>query len=136
MFRRMVTDPVTAHLLDYGRTQYLPQPLRHYVLARDGGCRAPGCTTRSPGRLQMDHAVEFPEGPTSAANCGGLCLTHHQLKTAGHVDLIDSHADGSVDWHTTWGQIVHIAPRPYLHDPDDDVEPEPPPPAEPDPPPF
>ena len=136
MFRRMDTDPVTAHLLDYGRTQYLPQPLRHYVLARDGGCRAPGCTTRSPGRLQMDHAVEFPEGPTSAANCGGLCLTHHQLKTTGHVDLIDSHTDGSVDWHTTWGQIMHIAPRPYLHDPADEVEPEPPPPAEPDPPPF
>ena len=47
-FRRMVTDPVDGHLLDYGDLTYLPAPLRTYVLARDGGCRAPGCTSRAP----------------------------------------------------------------------------------------
>ena len=62
-FRRMVTDPVDGHLLDYGTLTYLPAPLRTYVLARDGGCRAPGCTSRDPRRMQMDHATPFPDGP-------------------------------------------------------------------------
>ena len=35
-WRRMVTDPVTGHLLDYGATTYLPAALRTFVLARDG----------------------------------------------------------------------------------------------------
>ena len=40
-WRRVVTDPVDGHLLDYGTRQYLPDRLRRYVLARDGGCIAP-----------------------------------------------------------------------------------------------
>ncbi|MBI1379068.1 MAG: DUF222 domain-containing protein, partial [Frankiales bacterium] len=85
-WRRAVTDPVTGHLLDHGTTRYLPDRLRDYVLARDH-CRAPGCTTRATSRLEMDHAVPFPDGPSSAANCGGLCRRHHQLKTAHLADL-------------------------------------------------
>lgn len=61
-WRRVVTDPVDGHLLDYGTRQYLPDALRRFVLARDGGCTAPDCTTRSPRRLQMDHVVAFPRG--------------------------------------------------------------------------
>ncbi len=118
-WRRAVTDPVTGHLLDYGREQYLPQKLRDLVLARDL-CRAPGCTRRAASRLEMDHAVPFPEGGTSAANCGGLCVHHHQLKTAGLADIEESAADGSAVWVTGFGQRVRIEPRPFLHDPLDD----------------
>ena len=134
-FRRMVTEPVTGHLLDYGRLVYLPEPLRTYTLARDGGCRAPGCPNRAMSRLQMDHADPFPEGPSDSANGGGLCTTCHQLKTAGYVDILDSRADGSCTWHTSWGQSVRIPPRSYLPGLD-----EPPPPDDvpqpPEPPPF
>ena len=91
---------------------------RDYVLARDH-CRGPGCTTRSPKRLQMDHAIPFPEGETSAANCGGACNRHHPLKTAGYVDILDSKADGSTTFLTAWGQKITIPPRPFLHDPAD-----------------
>lgn len=152
-FRRMVTDPVTGHLLDYGHLVYLPQPLRTYVLARDGGCTTPGCTTRAPSRLQLDHATAFPAGPSNTTNTHGRCTTCHQLKTAGYAQIQDTHPDGSHTWQSHWGQRVHIGPRPYLpghhttlgdqppqpqppeQPPDQPNEP-PPPEQPPDPPPF
>ena len=116
-YRRCVTAPVTGVLLDYGTAQYLPAPLRRFVMARDGECRSPICGVCSPQRLQIDHAEEFPAGPSTSDNTGGLCITEHQLKTAGLVDITDSAADGSCTWTTAWGQSVHIPARPYLHDP-------------------
>ena len=133
-FRRMVTDPVDGHLLDYGTLTYLPAPLRTYVLARDGGCRAPGCTSRDPRRMQMDHATPFPDGPSDPANTGGACLSDHQNKTAGFAHIENSKPDGSCDWITAWGQRLHIPARPFLHDPTDHPDPDPPPPL--DEPPF
>ena len=136
LWRRMVTDPVTGHLLDYGTRTYAAEPLRRYVLARDGACRNPVCATTAPQRMQLDHAIEFPHGPTSTANTGALCTTSHQLKTAGHVDLTDSAADGSVTWTTRWGQTVHLPPRAYLADPDPTPEERPHHHGADDPPPF
>ena len=132
-FRRMVTDPIKGHLLDYGRTAYLPEPLRTYTGARDSGCRAPGCTVRDPRRLQMDHAIPFPEGASDPANTGCLCVGHHQAKTDGRTRIDNSAADGSADWITGWGQRIRIPARPFLHDPVDDPPPEPPSPEEPPP---
>ena len=119
-WRRAVTDPVTGHLLDYGTEQYLPERLRDFVLARDL-CRVPGCAARAQSRLEIDHARPFPEGATSAANCGGLCRRHHQLKTERLADVVGSRSDGSATWVTAWGQAVRIPPRPFLHDPADDT---------------
>jgi hypothetical protein len=36
------------------------------------------------------------------------------LKTDGYVSITDGHANGSMTWHTAWGQQVHTEPRPYL----------------------
>jgi len=113
-WRRLVTDPVDGHLLDYGRTTYLPDKLRRFVLARDGACRTHYCTNRAESRMQLDHALEFPEGPSDAHNCGGLRATCHQLKTAGHADITDSRSDGSCTWITVWGRSIHIPPRSVL----------------------
>jgi hypothetical protein len=77
----MVTDPVVGHLLDYGR-------------------RTPFCTDTT--RLQMDHAEEFPDGPSTTANCGTHSIRCHQLKTNGYADITDSRADGSYVWTTLW----------------------------------
>jgi hypothetical protein len=45
--RRLVTDPLTGHLLDYGRRTYeVPQRLREFIIARDRTCRFPGCQRR------------------------------------------------------------------------------------------
>jgi len=121
-WRRMVTDPVDGHLLDYGRATYLPARLRTFVLARDGGCRTPMCTTTASKRLQMDHAVEFPDGPSDSHNCGGHCPIDHQLKTHGYADITESRSDGSYTWTTLWGQVVRVAPRRVLP-----LDPDPPP---------
>jgi hypothetical protein len=132
-FRRMVTDPVTGHLLDKGRV-YLARDVRDFVLHRDGGCRVPTCGIRHRDRLQVDHATPYPAGATSSANLGALSTTHHQLKTAGHLDLVASAADGSAVLTTAWGQRIVIPPRPYLREPD--PPPEAPPPPDDEVPPF
>lgn len=112
-FRRIVTDPVTGHLLDYGRETYLPAPLRDHVLHRDGACRIPGCGCRRITALQMDHALRYPEGPSDPANTGGISTRCHQLKTAGYFTLQDGRPDGSTTLITLLGQRIHIPPRPY-----------------------
>ena len=116
-YRRMVTDPVTGHLLDRGRT-YRADDVRDFVLARDGRCRLPICGIQHPDRLQADHATEHPAGATSAANLGALSTTHHQLKTNGYLRITDSAADGSATLRTLWGQRILIPPRAYLNEPD------------------
>ncbi len=60
--RRALVDPVTGHLIDHGRKVYLPEDLRRYLLARDGGCIGPVCNTRHRSRLQMEHGIPFPDG--------------------------------------------------------------------------
>jgi hypothetical protein len=105
-WRRVVTDPVTGHLLDYGTTTYLPGPLRRHVLARDEGCRSPYCTTRHRDRLQLDHVIPFPHGPSDTTNT----TTCHQLKTDDLIRLHDPAPDGSLTWRTAWGQSIHVPP--------------------------
>ena len=115
-WRRIVTDPVTGHLLDYGRRVYLPPALVTFIHARDGQCTAPYCQRRST-RCQMDHRIPYPEGPSDTANCGDLCDRHHPLKTDRYVSITDGHRDGSMTWNTAWGQQVSTEPRPYLANP-------------------
>jgi Domain of unknown function (DUF222) len=119
-FRRIVTDPITGVCLDYGREQYLPRPLREYVLHRDGGCRIPGCGARRIADLQMDHAQPWPLGPSTPANTGAISPGCHHIKTAGLIDLVDGRPDGSATLLTMLGQRIHIPPRPYTgwHPPD------------------
>ncbi|MBK9739853.1 MAG: DUF222 domain-containing protein [Actinobacteria bacterium] len=109
--RRLVTDPVTGHLLDYGRRTYaVPQRLRDFIVARDRVCRFPGCR-RAAARSQLDHAEAWNDGgATSPANLGALCVRHHQLKTHGGWDLTDSRPDGGCTWTSPDG-------RQYDHDP-------------------
>ncbi len=129
-WRRFVTDPATDHLIDVG-SRYTDPGLRRFLLARDI-CRNPVHQhIPTSTRLQMDHAEEAPHGPTSADNCGGLCIGSHQLKTARRVDITESRADGSCTWTTGRGQVLHIPPRPFLDHPD----PPPPPRRRPDAPP-
>jgi hypothetical protein len=116
-WRRMVTDPVDGHLLDYGRRTYLPDALRTFVAERDQTCRNPWCD-QPARRCDMDHATEYPAGASDAANTGPLCLDCHRIKTARSAFLDDSAADGSGTWRTAWGQTVPIRPTRYLDDGD------------------
>jgi hypothetical protein len=109
--RRLLTDPVTGNLLDYGRRTYtVPQALRDFIVARDRVCRFPGCR-RSAARSQLDHALAWDDGgTTNPANLGALCVRHHQLKTHGGWDLTRSHADGTCVWRSPHGRQYEHSP--------------------------
>jgi len=82
-WRRMIVEPVTGYLLDYGTVVYRPPAdLADYVMARDRRCRFPGCNTRATV-CDIDHNIPAPRGDTPAKNCCCLCHRHHQLKTFG-----------------------------------------------------
>jgi hypothetical protein len=116
--RRLVSDPVTGHLLDYGRRTYeVPQALRDFVVARDKHCRFPGCQRRAD-LCQLDHAEAWDDGgATNPANVGALCVRHHQLKTHRGWDITDSRSDGSCRWTSPQGRHYDHAPPPVLNRP-------------------
>ena len=111
--RRLVTDPITGHLLDYGRRTYaIPRALRDYITARDKACRFPGCNRRAD-HCQIDHAKAWNDGGhTSPANLGALCTRHHQLKTHAGWDITDSRPDGSCTWTSPQGRQYDHHPPP------------------------
>ena len=113
--RRLLTDPVTGHLLDRGRTTYaVTGALRDFLVARDVTCRHPGCT-RPAARCQVDHAVEWADGgSTDTANTGLLCIRHHQLKTHGGWQIIESRPDGSCTWRSPTGRSYDVDPPPLV----------------------
>ncbi len=90
-WRRLVTDPVAGHLLDYGTSTYSPSAaLREYILARDRTCQFPGCA-RAAYLCDLDHVQPFTGdvdgGTTSADNLLTLCRRHHRLKTHNNWSL-------------------------------------------------
>lgn len=113
--RRLLTDPVTGHLLDRGRTTYaVTGALRDFLVTRDVTCRHPGCA-RPAARCQVDHAVEWADGgPTDTANTGLLCIRHHQLKTHGGWQIIESRLDGSCTWKSPGGRTYNVDPPPLV----------------------
>jgi len=77
-WQRIVYDPLTGALLDVGTTVHdPPASLRKHVLVRDGGCTQPICGNP---RVDLDHNIPYPHGPTSAGNLRSRCRHHHHLK--------------------------------------------------------
>ena len=71
-WRRLLTDPASGAVLDYGRTRYEPPPeLVDHVVARDRTCRWPTCD-RPAGACELDHTLRYPFGATSAGDLGGI----------------------------------------------------------------
>jgi hypothetical protein len=61
--------------------RYRPTPAqRRFGKARDRTCRHPGCG-QPVARVDLDHVVPYPEGPTDCDNLCCLCRRHHRLKT-------------------------------------------------------
>ena len=107
-WRRLLTDPATGALLDYGRTRYRPPGnLADFVRARDVTCRFPTCG-QPAWRADLDHVRPWPAGPTSAANLGPLCRRHHQLKQRPDWH-VTRHPDGTWTWITPTGH-THTTP--------------------------
>jgi hypothetical protein len=129
-WRRLLTDPLSGTLLDFGRTTYRPPAgLADFVRARDQRCVFPGCS-RAAKYCDLDHNDCYPHGTTSACNLACVCKRHHKLKHETDWQLI---RDGD--------RFIWIAPTglQYVRKPEPLATPQPAPSAEPpteDPPPF
>ena len=95
VLRRLVTDPVTGVLIDYGTTRYRPDA--HHAIYCDD-----------------EHCTAFPRGNTSAGNVCPLCRKHHRRKTAGRFTY--SRPDpvtGKTVWTTPLGFVYVQEPASY-----------------------
>ncbi|MBA3294749.1 MAG: DUF222 domain-containing protein [Geodermatophilaceae bacterium] len=130
-WQRIVYDPLTGVLLDVGSTVHdPPAALREHVLVRDGGCTQPICGNP---RVDLDHNVPFPHGPTSADNLRSRCRHHHRLKQ--HPNWQASvRSDGWIEWITPTGHAYPEHPpdirpgptaRPRAERPDETSDPPP-----------
>jgi hypothetical protein len=122
-WRRLLTDPVSGTLLDYGTTVYAPpQALADKLIAKHQHCRGVGC--RMPAqRCELDHDIEFPTGPTSERNLGPVCTHEHRRKhEAGWACAQE--ADGTYIWISPTGHVYYDPLDPILdHDPPPPIDP-------------
>ena len=111
VIRRIIAEPTTGELLDYGRRTYaVPERLREFIAARDRTCRFPGCGT-SAARCQVDHAIPWSRGgETNRDNLGALCIRHHQLKTHGGWSITESDSHGGCTWVSPQGRRYEHVP--------------------------
>ena len=117
-WRRIVTDPVSGAVLDYGTTRYTPPAsLAAHVTTRDQTCRFPGCRVPAD-RCDLDHGVAFDAGgPTSAANLSAKCRRHHRLKHQPGWEVTQAR-DGTLTWTTPSGHVYSTtAPPQPRHSP-------------------
>ncbi|MBC8093886.1 MAG: DUF222 domain-containing protein [Pseudonocardia sp.] len=128
VWRRLVTDPLSGAVLDYGRDTYRPSAaLSDFVKARDVYCRFPVCRRRAQDS-ELDHTIPFPEGPTADHNLADGCTRHHHLKHDA-IWTVVQHPDGRVTWTTPTGHSYTSDPHDYRPEP----EPAPRPAAKPKP---
>jgi hypothetical protein len=121
-WRRLLTDPHSGMLTDFGRHTYVPPvALADFVRARDQYCVFPGCNVPAT-KCDLDHRVPFPNGATSADNLAAICRHHHRMKhRAGWT--VRRRADGAHIW-------ISPQEREYLNPPIPLAQPTPtPPPA-------
>jgi len=142
VWKRLLHDPLSGTVLDYGRTTYHPPTgLADHVRARDVYCRGPRCP-KPASSSELDHHLRYPEGPTSEPNLAAHCKHDHDLKHHGGWD-VTLQPDGSLTWTTPTGYTHTTHPYDYRPDPIElehglpEPQPEPPPynPHD-DPPPF
>ncbi|MBW0127676.1 HNH endonuclease signature motif containing protein [Pseudonocardia oceani] len=120
VWRRLVTDPLTGTVLEYGRTTYRPPAaLADHIRARDITCRAPGC--RQPAATcELDHVIPWnPDGTTGEDNLVTLCPAHHDLKEHPGWQT-ELGPDRALEWTTPTGHRYRTEPyrtEPYRTEP-------------------
>ncbi len=130
VWRRLLTDPVSGALRDYGSTRYTPPAdLADFIVARDRTCRFPTCTWPAE-TCDLDHTVPFAEGgPTADYNLGPAHRGHHNDHTH-HGWQVEQPQPGRFVWTAPTGHRYEVDPEtigPFLDDPPPDNDPDPPP---------
>ncbi|MDP4013050.1 MAG: hypothetical protein Q8P38_00280, partial [Candidatus Nanopelagicales bacterium] len=102
-WRLWVTDAASSTVTATGSRTYTPgAALARLVRAREPYCRHPGCRRHSQA-CDLDHAVPWPKGATTAQNLGPLCRRHHRQKTH-HGWALDPGLDPGPDPDSKTGQ--------------------------------
>ncbi|GMA42348.1 hypothetical protein GCM10025883_45410 [Mobilicoccus caccae] len=118
-WRRLVTDPMSGHLVDLSSTGYaVTGDLRERIVARDRVSRVPG-STRPAGACDMDHDIDYADGgPTSESNVSAKHRGGHNHKThrTWHSHR-EPAPDGTIIWTTPTGRRYRTTPWDY-RDPD------------------
>ena len=118
-WRRLITDPATGQLLDYGATRYRPpQALADHVIERDSECTFPYCS-HSARRADLDHITPFPQGKTAASNLQPLHRRHHNAKTEAGWRAERDPTTGISRWTSPQGRHYHTRPPQRWPHPDD-----------------
>ncbi|RYG77719.1 HNH endonuclease [Yimella sp. RIT 621] len=111
---RALVDADTGVTCETSTTAYEPTPrMREFVQQRDQTCRFPMCT-RTAIRCDIDHVVEWPDGPTAGHNLAALCRHHHDAKTKKHWDY-EMSDDGVCTWTSRTGRTYITYPD-SVHD--------------------
>lgn len=116
-WRRLVTDPVTGYLLDYGRKTYRPPAaLADHVRARDVICRTPTCD-RPASKCALDHVISWPAGATSEPNLQCKCDRDHRFKHEGRwrhqISTDPTHPAGTIVMISPTGHVYLSYPHRY-----------------------
>jgi len=115
--------------------RYVPSAAqRRFVKARDRTCRHPHCG-QPVGRVDLDHVIPHPVGPTDCDNLCCLCRRHHRLKTHAPGWRFVLTCDGRLRVTTPSGVTRTTRPPGLRERIEQPALPAPPPPPE-DPPPF
>lgn len=75
-------------------------------------CKGVGCT-HPAFYADLDHVINYPDGPTSAANLNLDCRREHLVKTYGLTKCAMDET-GAVRWTTFFGRIYTSDPHDYL----------------------
>ena len=95
-------------VLDVGRkTRTVPPSIRRALLARDRGCRFPGCTSRRCDAHHMEHWADG--GATRLDNLVLLCRRHHRAVHEGGLDVSPGR-EGAVTFLRADGTALEAAP--------------------------
>src|SRR5262245_9648708 len=117
-WRRLLTDPATGRLLDYGTTRYRPpRHLIDHVIMRDQTCCGIACT-RPAAACDIDHSIGYPDGPTADWTLGPPCRPHHNGKTHAGWQLTQPDP-GHFQWRSPTGHHYDRPPTQIgpIHDP-------------------
>jgi hypothetical protein len=130
IWRRLLTDPASGTLRDYGTTRYTPPAdLAEFIVARDRTCRFPTCSWPAEA-CDLDHVVPFADGgPTADDNLGPAHRAHHNDHTH-HGWRVEQPEPGRFIWTAPTGHRYHVDPEvigPFLQDPPPESHPDPPP---------
>jgi hypothetical protein len=111
--RRLVTDPLTGHLLDYGQTTYTASPgLADYLIARNVTSAAPHSSVDAQG-CDIEHNQPHTHGgPTSPANCTPVDRRWHRAKTHAHWTYTKTET-GTITWTSPTGLTCQTDPHDY-----------------------